>query len=431
MIPPPHRYARLWLAMCLLFVSACAGARPRQVVVAWHTLSGARERALLRLIDRWNQANVGDAVVIAERRDPDMQHRAMLEGATSGRLPDLALVEPSAAAVYDQRELLVPFDHYVVGDDPASSWDDADRSDLYPFIQHGGRSARGHWIAMPFGGDVRLVLANRDWLTTIEQPEFPSTWEAFDQACARATDRFSGTMCFGFDPNDGTIFDWLDANGAPVYDPLTQQVQIASVGTIAALERLVNYLQTGQAYRATSLERSRDAFAAARALFIFTTSDQLSDFVQIVRERSNFALLAGLLPSAGQTAAASLRAPVWVIVKRTDERQRAAWQFINWLLESEQTAQWAADTGELPARASAINLLSLNPDQPLDSMRITLLRTIAPRARLAPVASGWPCVEDELAQAMRQIIDGQPLTDTLVLAQSRAQDVINAECTTR
>jgi len=422
-----RRAVQVLLALSVLLVAACAGLQPRRVIVAWHTMSGARERAFLRLVDRWNQVN-GDITIVPERREPAAQHRAMLTGAAEGMLPDLALVEPSEAALYSQRGFLASLDEFITSDDPTVNWDAADRADLFPFVQQAGRTPQGRWIGVPFGGDMRLLLSNRDWANTLGQPDPPATWEALEKVCNGATDRFIGTACFGFQPHSASIEDWLLAHGAPIYDPLAQQLQIASPSVASAVEALLNYVQSGRAYRTTSPERSRDDFAAARILLALTSSDHLGDFVRAVREQRNFALDVGTLPAPADAPATAIHAPLWVIPKGADERERAAWRFVNWLLEMEQTAQWASEAQQIPARASALTQMNLDAEQPLDALRLKAIRQIAPRAQAAPLLSGWPCVQAELASAVRQIIEGQPLNDTLVLAQARAQNIVNAEC---
>ncbi|MCS6848784.1 MAG: extracellular solute-binding protein [Anaerolineae bacterium] len=423
-----QRAVHALLALSLLMLVACANMQPRRVIVAWHTLSGARERAFLRLVDRWNQTNGDDIVVVPERREPAAQHRALLEGAATGLLPDLALVQPAEAALYAQRGLLAQLDRFTGSDDAMLNWDAADRADLFPFVQQAGRTPRGQLLGAPFGGDMQIVLTNRDWMNSLGQAEIPADWEAFGKACDGATDRIAGTACFGFDPNDASAEDWLYAHGAPIYDPPTQQLQIASPEVVSAIEALLNYLQSGRAYRAISSERSRDDFAAARVLFALTSTDRLHNFTQTVRERGNFGLDVGTFPTATNAPTASIRAPLWVVLKRTDDRERAAWKFIHWLLETEQTAQWAAETEQMPARISALAAMELNPEQPLDALRIKALQRIAPVARPAPLVSGWPCVQAELSNALRQIIEGQPLDSTLVLAQTRAQTLLNSDC---
>jgi ABC-type glycerol-3-phosphate transport system substrate-binding protein len=424
---------RALLIACLVALPACASLRPRSAIVLWHALDGDRERALLRLIDRWNQSNPDDSVIVPERRTEAAQHRALLDGEATGRLPDFALVTPAQAAVYDQRGLLTQLDGLVNSANPAVGWDAGDRADLFPFMLQAGRSPQGRLVGVPQGGDARMVLGNRDWSTTLASPELPTTWEAFNRLCNLATDRLAGTLCFGVNPNDYLFEEWSLAHGAPLYTPESNAVQLNAPATVAAIEKLVTDLQIGRAYRAPSSDRSADDFAAARVLFALDWVSRIPDYVTAIRNGGNFVFDTGTLPSPSDAAnpAAVWRGPLWVLFKTSPDRERLAWRFVRWLTDTEQSAQWAAATGQLPARASAANALNLDPASARDAARLAVLLRIAPYAAPPPLLSGWPCVQDEMATGLRQIFEGQPITETLTAVQSRAQAVLNEDCSTR
>lgn len=423
------RRSRLALAFAVcLALAACAPAPSRNVVVAWHTLSGARERALLALIDRFNESNPDGIVVLPERRSPDDQHRAILDGGARGALPGLALVSPAQAAVYEQRGLLTALDALTNEGDPAMGWNASARADLYPFVQQAGRTPAGRLVGVPLGGSARMMLANRDWAATLQQPSMPGDWEAFAKICAPATDRVAGTVCYGVNPNDVLFEEWVEAHGTPVIAP-DGALQIASPGAAAAIDALLADLQAGLAYRMTVPARSIDDFAAARVMFAMDWSDRLAAYLGAVRESGNFGLDAGALPApVGGVPIAQLQAPLWVLPRGERPVTRDAWKFANWLLAEEQTAFWARETGDLPARASAVNALQLDTSAPAGALRAAILQRVAPHAKAVPLYSGWPCVQAELAAGLRQIFEGQPVTETLLTMQARAQEVLNTDC---
>jgi len=413
------------LGACLLLVlgmliSACSGLQPRRVLIAWHALSGPQEQAFLKLVDRWNRANPAGAIIVPERHQQDALHRAML----SGPRPALALVEPAQAALYAQRDLLAALNSFANSDDPTVGWQAADRADLFPFVFQAGARPDGRLIGVPFGGEVGLVLANRALLKEANQPE---TWEDFDRLCSTVANPLAGVFCFGFDLNDPqALEDWVRARGAPIYDPLTRQLALAVPSIGAAIESLADYLDTGQAYRVISAARSQDDFAAGRAVFLFANSRDLSTIQRLVGEGENFALDLGTLPAPAERPVALRNALLWVIPKGAPQDERAAWLFVRWLLEADQTAAWAIQTHALPARASA--LAKMMPDAP-DALRFKLISQIAPRAQAAPLLAGWPCVQDALLSAARQIIElGQPTADALALAQANAQRLVEGPC---
>jgi ABC-type glycerol-3-phosphate transport system substrate-binding protein len=194
---------------------------------------------------------------------------------------------------------------------------------------------------------------------------------------------------------------------------------------------MFDFVRAGQAYRATTRAQSRDDLASGRVLFAFDWSDQMADIAAAIKARAGFDWDVGLLPSTNGQPATAYQAPLWVIPQvppnRNPGREKAAWLFVRWLLDGPQTSQWAARTGELPARASAINTL-VTGEQQLDEARTGVLRHIATVARAQPAVSGWGCVENVLSDGLRQIFDGKPVTETLQLVQATGQSELNFDC---
>lgn len=420
---------RLLLAIMLLAgVAACAPAPGGQVITLWHTLAGRHERALLGLIDRWNRENPAGIVVVPERRDPAGMHAGVLNGAARNALPGLLLVSPSQAAVYHQRGILAPLDPYITSASPGIGWSAADRSDLYPFVFTAGRTAGpdSATIGIPFGGVARVMFANLDWLQSINIEGMPGDWEQFEAACAAATDRSRGTLCFGADTTSAVFEEWLYAQGGSLMGQNDRTLQLLSPAALQALDRLSAQTRNNQAYRVSSQRQSRDDFTAGRVIFAFDWSDQIELYRDLIREQANFAWDIGLLPGTTPERATAFRAPLWVVTKSDEGRQLAAWQFIRWLTDGPQTTEWAVETGELPARVSAITQMAAG--ESAEPWQATLLKTVAPAARPEPLIGGWGCIQGVLAAGLRQVFDGQPVTDTLQIAQSVAQQEIDADC---
>ena len=419
--------ARLWgrllLALMSVLISACGGLQPRRVLIVWHALSGPQERALLNLVDRWNRANPAGAFIVPEHHPQDALHRAML----AGPRPALALVEPAQAALYTQHDLLATLNSFTDSDDPEVGWQTAERADLFPFVFQAGAGPDGRLIGVPFGGDVGLVLANR---ALLQEASMPETWEDFDRLCSTVANPLAGVFCFGFDLNDPrTLADWVHARGASLHDPLTQQPTFTAPRVSAAIESLADYLDVGQAYRVSSAARSQDDFAAGRAVFLLANSRDLPTIQELVSKGEDFALDLGPLPAPTERPAALLSAPLWVIPKGAPRDERAAWLFVRWLLEADQTAAWAVQTNALPARASALAEIASNAQQPADALRVKLISKIAPRAQAVPLLAGWPCVQNALTSAARKVIElGQPTADALASAQTEAQRLAEEPC---
>ncbi|MCS7060618.1 MAG: extracellular solute-binding protein [Anaerolineae bacterium] len=423
---------RQFLALTALAAgtAACSPPPSRQILTLWHPLTGERERVLLDLIDQWNRGNPAGAIVTPERRDAAAMRSAVLNGVNGGNrraLPNLLLVSPSQAIVYHRQGVLATLDTYVNHGDSAIGWSAGDRSDLYPFVLQAGRltSAEGELIGIPFGGVARVLFANRDWLRSINFETLPADWEQFSAVCTSATDRSKGTLCFGAETSSAVFEEWLYAHGGALVEQNNRVAQLATPSAEQALNRLTEFLRNNLAYRVGSPRQSRDDFTAGRVIFAFDWSDQIEIYRSLIQERANFDWQIGLLPTTGSTGRTVFRAPLWVITRTDEERQLAAWQFIRWLMDTPQTAKWAARTGELPARVSAIiNLES----QMSNAAWLALLKTIAPLAQPEPLIDGWECVQDALVNSLRQVFEGRPASEALQAAQSTAQQMIDSGC---
>lgn len=426
--------ALLMVLTCALVVScaqAPSGARG-QVLVAWHTLSGIKEQALLNLIDDWNRSNPYSITIVPERRDSAALNSSVQQGINQKALPALMLVSTAQAASYYQKGILTPLDTYI--DDSTSGWDASDRADLYPYILKAGVTPNGQVVGVPYGGAVRVMFFNRDWLKTINLDDAPGTWDQFSSACTSATDHTKGTLCFGVDTNATAFEQWLYAHGGQVTTDNMSVLQISTPAALEALNQLAVFVHTSQTYRVTTRQQSRDDFASSRVLFTFDWSDQLSDVSASVKQRGDFDWGVGLLPSTeGRSRMTKLLAPLWVITRtpgsQNPDREKAAWLFMRWLMDGPQTVRWATQTGELPARLSAMG--TLRSSATIDTAQATVLRDIAPLARPEPLVSGWNCVENILSGAIRQVFDGQPVTDTLQLAQATGQAQLNVDCSSQ
>lgn len=425
----------LYLIIVCALLAACvppSGSRG-QVIIAWHTLTGSKEQVLLNLVDQWNRTNPDGITVVPERHSAAMLHQSVLEGIRKKALPALMLVSPMQAAIYHQNGILTPLDNYIEDSSLAVGWGPEDRTDLYPFILKAGRASNGQIVGIPFGGVARVMLYNRDWLRTLNFDNAPANWDQLTGACNAATDRARGTLCFGIDPNSVSFEQWLYAYGGQVTTDDLSVLQLSTPAAMLAMNRLAELVRASQAYRVTSREQSRDDFATARVLFMFDWSNNLADDSAAIKQHAEFDWGVGMLAGDTQRTATNYSAPLWVVTRApgqpNPDREKASWLFIRWLSDPAQTAQWAAQTGELPARLSATNLLTTGKS--LSANELSVLQSVAPAAHPEPIVSGLNCVGNAMSDGIRQILDGKPVTPTLLLVQATGQPQLQQDCSSK
>ena len=246
----------LLLVVTALLLSSCA-VNTRRTLVFWHTLTGARERALLDLVDRWNTDSSHAVVIVPQRSTSRAQHAALLDGAK----PDIALVSPAQAESYTQIGMLRPLDDFAQGKYGFSA---TDYLDLYPFVFAAGRTSTGELIGLPLGGDVRLMLFDADWLAE-RQLEAPSDRQSLRRLCELSA---ATGACFAARLDAVLVQEWLQANGAPLLD-LNQKPLLDSARSVALLSELVESTRNGVALAAVSDSQVSNEFASGRVVFAF------------------------------------------------------------------------------------------------------------------------------------------------------------------
>ncbi len=432
------------LLSVILLLTACGTSRTSgsaapggAVLPLWHALRGERERILLRLIDRWNQTNPDGIMVVPEYHPTAVMHSEIVTTRNRTRLPALMFVSAMQAAVYARNNLLTPLDQFVSNETSGANLSPQDISDLYPFVLNAGRTAQGNLIGVPMGGRVRTVFYNRDWLKSAGFDSPPTSFAAMNDMCNVAANATRGTLCFAVAEDHTSMEDWLLANGTrPVSsDGTLMQANVPSA--LEAMNRLVQFLEQRQVYRAIDRTKIREDFAAGLTLFAFDWSDSIDQYQIDIKQRANFDWDATTLPGSNgpdKPADVMYESNLWVLPGINGGsngngpdagKTLASWKFLRWLLEGPQTVEWARATGELPARKSARGLLEEYP------VRSTVLENVANAARPVPLLSGWGCVRDTMATGMRGILDGHLITETLRTVQLTAQDQLGFDCTLR
>jgi sn-glycerol 3-phosphate transport system substrate-binding protein len=120
------------------------------------------------------------------------------------------------------------------------------------------------------------------------------------------------------------------------------------------------------------------------------------------------AALPGVPGSKG--AAVPWSSELWIINRRPEEEQEAAWKFIKWLMEPEQQAEWMAGTGDLPANRAALDLPAARDviaKYPLFQVPVDLyLNSGATPAELIPLIGPFWQVRDALKKGVEEMLVG-------------------------
>jgi ABC-type glycerol-3-phosphate transport system substrate-binding protein len=398
-----------------LLISSCT-LTARRTLILWHTLDGARERALLNLVDAWNADVARDVVVVPQRRTPSAQHAAFL----AGQVPDVAVVSAAQAAVYAEQGVLRPLDDLVQG---VNGFGAVDRGDLFPFVFAVGRTVDGSLVGLPLGGDVRLMIFDADWMTEsgLAPPvDGPSLLRLCEQAQQTGA-------CFVARQDDVLLQEWLNLNDVSLLT-VDRMPQIGAPRAVDALSVLVESMRSGAALAAVSDAQVLNEFAAGRAVLMFEWSSRLREASRLITSGAGRTWDVAPVPAARSSSTGIVRAPLLVVPRTNADREAEAWHFVHWMLDTTQTARWATDTDEFPARLSAVTVM--DPAQ-LPSKYVAAVQRAGGSARSEPLLAAWPCVVDGLGRSALQLVNTPSITDALESAQLQMVQNLGAPCALR
>lgn len=422
------RRALALLALAALLVAACTGAGGDgddtaggkvDLEVWFHDPDGPERRLIEQQVDRFNLAQ-DDVLVrlrlLAEGGFDDQ----VLEAADAGDLPEIVSVDGGLLAVLADRDLLVDLNPHLGR---------SLRRELLPWTFETG-VVEGRLVGLPATQAVTILLGRRDALeaTHVRLPTRAHrawTAEEFAEVLAR----------LAADDEDGHVLDLrLRPDGAPGFSDwpafaLTPLLRSAGGGLVAPLFTSASDVLDGPESVRAMVEVQR--WAAAGWLAEATDADALAEgTVPLVwADTSRHAALEPALgeevvvlplPDLGRGTRSSRGWNSWAVSAGTDVE--AALAFLTFLLSPAEQALTIEATHGIPATRSALGEAALfDRGGPLALVR-ELVESGAAEPRPRGVA--YRPTAERFADAVREIIDGAPVFETLDVAATDIDEIV-------
>jgi len=281
--------------------------------------------------------------------------------------------------------------------------------DIYPMFLTGS-SRDGVLWSFPFNKSVRCLYYNKDLFREAGlDPEVPPrSWLEYRDFARRLTVDTDGdgkTDRYGLASQiTASMFEnLLVQNGGSLLDPAEEKAAFDSPKGIEALEFMTNLLvRDGSALISQGFEYQNE-FLAGKVAMIEGSSVSLA----FIEGKYSFELGIAPLPAGLKDTQLVAGTDVVVFGAGSPEQRQRAWRFIKWFTDTPQTARWAAETGYLPVRASAMNepVLAAKLDQH-PGLRAAFEQL--DRAMPQPKAKGWYAGRDILErEAIEPVLRGR------------------------
>ena len=385
--------------------------------------SGTLSTTLTSLVSQFEKVHKNITVKVIPEPSYGVLQTKIEATVSANNAPTIAQAYEDWAAGYVKSGVITPLSSYANGPNGLTA---AQKADFWPGIWQDQFLNDKLWM-FPFNKSDFVMYYNQNWLTKDNLP-VPTTWSQFATVAQRVTSSSANTWGVSIDPGssseaaNGTYLyvsliraygGHLMANGKPNFDSQAAQ---------SALKYLVSLYHSGALKLGTNYP-GQAALGSSHSPFDLSTIASYYYNQQAIGGKFTLGVAPFPKGPAGQGNVLQ-GTNIVMFSSATTAQKNAAWTFMKWLTEPQNTAYWATHTGYLPVRKSAVSLMqsyyNSHPYQKIAAQSLAYAREVPPIA-------GFSQAIGALANAIQEATVGHEAVGlALKQAQSQAvQDLAN------
>lgn len=320
-------------------------------ITFWHAMTGHHEETLQKIADDFMKQNDKIKVTLVSQGSYGDLQQKLTAAAKSKTLPTMSQAYEDWITEDIQNNLVVDLNPYL--ENPTIGWRQDELNDIVEVFRN-ANNWDGHYYGMPFNKSTRILFYNTDYLKE-KNIDVPKTWNELREAAEKLTFEKGGkkVIGMGFENSVGTEFSmWVRQAGGKFIDEETGSVEFNSSEGQKALTFLRDMIEQGIARLAGEDGYMSNPFGRGDVAMYIGSSAGIP-FVAKAAE-GNIHWSGAVLPKDKVAATPFAGTSVTVYQSATPEQRLAAWEFIKFLINTDNTALWAKETGYLPVRYSAL-----------------------------------------------------------------------------
>jgi sn-glycerol 3-phosphate transport system substrate-binding protein len=342
---------RAFVTGCAGSLVACRRASRERTATLWFSYGGKNREVLLDLVGRFNRTQAEVRIEATYQGDYFEALAKLRTALAAGVAPSFSHVVGEVVPYLARADVLEPLDAYEGA--RAIPFESA----LAQSGAYEGGDARP-LFAIPFNRSTPIMYLNGRILEE-ERIAPPRTWDELS-AAARALTRRSGQVRWGYEVPISWWF-WVAMVGQ-AGGTLIEKDGTPALGGEAGVKALRFWQELVHVHKVMRPPPGRDYnawgatnqdFLAERAAITWTSTA----FLRYLEENARFPVVAAPLP-ADVRRAVPTGGTFFVVLKSAPRPEKdAAWAFLRWMCEPEQTIEWSSRTGYLPVTEPAIRRL--------------------------------------------------------------------------
>ena len=322
-------------------------------ITFWHAMSGSNEEAIQKITDDFMEQNENVSVKLVNQGGYMDLFDKLMASAKADQLPTMTQIYSNRLSWYVSKGLVADLTPYM--EDEQTGFTEEDLADIPEMFLADG-IWDGKQYAIPFNKSQMVLYYNE---TMFEEAgvEVPKTWDEWTAAAEKLTvdeDKDGEPEVYGcvFANNLSTdIAPWLKQAGGSTMNEETNELYFDTPETKEAIEFLNGMFQAKTARFAGDDENANVPVQDGRAAMCVASTSALPYIEEGTME--GITINAAALPGHKTDDQLYYGTNVAVFDSATDMQKQAAWEYIKFLTNTENTAYFAAETGYIPVRVSA------------------------------------------------------------------------------
>lgn len=321
----------------------------------WHAMTGEQEKALQKITNDFMAKNANIKVkLVAQGNYGDLQQK-LTAAAKAKTSPTMSQTYEDWNTEYIQNGIVTDLTPYI--NDPKYGWKKEELEDIAK-VYRDDNMWDGKYYSLPFNKSTNVMFYNKTLLDKAGV-KVPTTWDELKDAAKKLTqDKPDGKgkiYGLGFENSIGMdLHAYVLQAGGTYIDDNNLQLKLTAPEAKEALNFLTGFIKDGTGRLAGEDKYMSDPFGRGDVALYVGSSAGITFVDKAVAGKFEWAVAP--LVKGKKGAAVIQGTNVSVYSSATDEQKLAAWEYIKFLINTDNTAYWAMNTGYLPVRTTASNL---------------------------------------------------------------------------
>jgi multiple sugar transport system substrate-binding protein len=283
-------------------------------------------------------------------------YKKIMAAIPAGEAPDLAVSYPSMIEEYMVAQAVTPLDSYIFSSDIGLSAKEL--TDFYPGYLEECRfqSFGNQYLAWPFTKSAVGMYYNLGLINEAGFDGPPTTWTEFEEQCNAIAEKTDG-QGYAYYESASTFDAWLYSRGVRQLNDTATEAIFNGPEAVEALDMLNRLIETGGAWKPEGSYADQAEFGQGNAAFTFSSTSGTYYYGQAIKNGAGEGAFewgqTNIPQSDPENPATVMYGGSICVFRSTTAKQQAAWLFLKWFTDTDQTAKWGSQSGYMPVRYSA------------------------------------------------------------------------------